>query len=239
VHYLGEFFDIHCGGEDHIMVHHPNEIAQTQAVYKTRLANFWMHGYFLQINKSRMGKSEGNFIPLQKLIDKGYDPLVWRFYCLGAHYQTKLQFSWNALNAVTNRLNSLRRVAYEWGEQGMVDNGYLDQFTTQINDDLNVPRAMAVVQRLVKSKLPPSTKKATLLRFDDMLGLDFASWEPNLDTIPDEVLALVERRQQARLEKRWQDADMLREQIRAEGYEVEDTPQGSLIRAQENRIIDA
>jgi cysteinyl-tRNA synthetase len=97
---------------------------------------------------------------------------------------------------------------------------------------------MAVVQSLVKSKLPPSTKKATLLKFDDVLGLDFASSKPNTDIVPDEILELAEQRHQARLEKRWQDADILREQIRAQGYEVEDTSQGSLIRAQEKRIIE-
>ncbi|HSR29390.1 MAG TPA: cysteine--tRNA ligase, partial [Anaerolineae bacterium] len=106
--YLGPFFDIHCGGEDHIMVHHPNEIAQTQACHGTRLANFWMHGYFLQIDSSRMGKSEGNFLRLEMLIDRGYDPLAWRFFCLSAHYRAKLNFAWEALDGAATALDRLR-----------------------------------------------------------------------------------------------------------------------------------
>src|SRR5574341_328049 len=129
--YLGEFFDIHCGGEDHIPVHHTNEIAQTQACHGTRLANFWMHGYFLQMQSDepedaddgfkRMGKSEGNFLRLQTLIDRGYDPLVWRFFCLSAKYRHKLNFNWQALDGAATALNRLRMAAYEWGSPGEID----------------------------------------------------------------------------------------------------------------------
>jgi len=92
--YLGPFFDIHCGGEDHISVHHTNEIAQTQACYGTRLANFWLHGYFLQMDEARMSKSAGGFVRLQTLLDRGYDPLTYRFFCLSAHYRARLSFAW-------------------------------------------------------------------------------------------------------------------------------------------------
>ena len=120
VKYLGPYFDIHCGGEDHIMVHHPNEIAQTQACHNTRLANFWMHGYFLQIDAGRMGKSMGNFLRLQTLIDEGYEPLVWRFLCIGAHYRSKLNFTWEGLAGAATALNRLRLAAHGWGEPGGV-----------------------------------------------------------------------------------------------------------------------
>ena len=113
--YLGSFFDIHCGGEDHIMVHHSNEIAQMQACHGTHLANFWMHGYFLQVDESRMGKSVGNFLRLQTLIDRGYDPLAWRLFCLSAHYRSKLNFTWESLEGSETALNRLRIAAYEWG----------------------------------------------------------------------------------------------------------------------------
>jgi cysteinyl-tRNA synthetase len=96
--YLGAFFDIHCGGEDHISVHHPNEIAQTQACYGTRLANFWMHGYFLQLDSAKMAKSAGGFLRVQTLVDRGYDPLAYRFFCLSAHYRAKLNFNWESLD---------------------------------------------------------------------------------------------------------------------------------------------
>lgn len=238
VKYLGPYFDIHCGGEDHIMVHHPNEIAQTQAAYETRLANFWIHGYFLNIrdevtnDEKRMGKSQGNFIRLQTLIDAGFDPLVWRFFCIrGAHYRTKLEFGWEALDGAQTELNRLRKAAYEWGEPTTVDQDFLAQFTETINDDLNMPRAMAVVWKLASSDLSSGVKKATILEFDRVLGLDLGEWQPITEDVPDEVLALANQRQAARLEKRWQDADALRNQIRELGYEVEDTPEGPRVKA--------
>jgi len=229
--YLGPYFDIHCGGEDHIMVHHPNEIAQTQACYGTRLANFWMHGYFLQIDESRMGKSVGNFLRVQTLIDQGYDPLAWRFFCLGAHYRAKLNFTWDSLDGAAKALDRLRMAAYQSGEPSTPDEGYMDQFVAQINDDLNMPRAIAVTWDLVKSDLAPLVKNATLLEFDRILGLDLAAWKPAEQTIPADILTLADQRQQARVEKRWKDADALRDQIRALGYEVEDTPQGPRVSA--------
>ncbi|MGH2452483.1 MAG: cysteine--tRNA ligase [bacterium] len=229
--YLGPLFDIHCGGEDHIMVHHPNEIAQTQACYGTHLANFWMHGYFLRIDESRMSKSAGNFLRLQTLIDRGYDPLVWRFFCLSAHYRSKLNFTWESLDGAGTALNRLRMAAYEWGALGTPDDGYLDGFTEQINDDLNMPRALALTWDLVKSGLPASAKRATLLEFDRIFGFRLAAWQPTGEVMPDEIMALVELRQRARNERRWNDADALREQIRKLGYEIEDSPQGPNVRS--------
>jgi cysteinyl-tRNA synthetase len=228
--YLGSFFDIHCGGEDHIGVHHPNEIAQTQACYGTRLANFWMHGYFLQIDENRMGKSEGNFLRLQTLIDRGFDPLAWRYFCLNANYRTKLNFSWESVEGANISLDRLRTMAYDWGEPGEVDWGYLDQFTQAINEDLNMPRALAVTWELARSELPPAVKKATILEFDRVLGLGLGEWQPMEEVIPQEILAMVEERQLARREKRWQDADALRNKITEAGYDVEDTPQGPRVK---------
>jgi cysteinyl-tRNA synthetase len=227
--YLGSFFDIHCGGEDHIMVHHPNEIAQTQACHDTRLANFWMHGYFLRIDSSRMGKSVGNFLRLQTLSERGYEPLVWRFFCLGAHYRARLNFSWEGLDSAATTLNRLRLTAYEWGKPGKPDENYLRRFVEQINDDLNTPRAMALVWELVKSDLPSPTKKATFLEVDRVLGLRLGDWEPTIVDTPSEITALVEQRQQARKEERWQEADFLREKIHALGYEIEDTREGARV----------
>ncbi len=224
--YLGTFFDIHCGGEDHITVHHPNEIAQTQACYGTRLANFWMHGYFLQINSARMGKSAGNFLRVQTLIDEGYDPLAYRFMCLGAHYRSRLSFSWDVLSGAQTAFNRLRSAVYGWGAPGTVDADYVDSFTAFINDDLNMPRALALTWDLVKSDLPDATKKATVLLFDEVFGLRLAEWEPAEDVIPDEILALVTQRTAARKARNWQEADALRDQVAAAGYEIEDTPQG-------------
>lgn len=228
--YLGHFFDIHCGGEDHIMVHHPNEIAQTQACYGTRLANFWMHGYFLQLDSAKMAKSAGGFLRLQTLIDRGYDPLAYRFFCLGAHYRAKLNFTWESLDGAATALDRLRLATHEMGAPGVIDEAYMARFVECINDDLNMPRAVAVMWDLIKSNLPAATKKAALLRFDAVLGLDLAKWEPGKEIVPDAVVALVEQRQQARKEKRWKDADTLRDQIAAAGYEIKDAAQGPQVK---------
>ena len=228
--YLGPFFDIHCGGEDHITVHHPNEIAQTQACHGTRLANFWMHGYFLQIDRARMGKSVGNFLRVQTLIDEGYDPLAYRFMCLGAHYRSRLSFTWEGLDGAQTALNRLRAAVYGWGEPGTVDEDYVDKFAEYVSEDLNMPRVLALTWDLVKSDLPDATKKATVLFFDQVMGLRLAEWEPVEEVIPDDIMALVEQRTVARKEKRWQDADALRDQVTDAGYEIEDTPQGPRVR---------
>jgi cysteinyl-tRNA synthetase len=172
--YLGTFFDIHCGGEDHISVHHSNEIAQTEACYGTRLANFWMHGYFLLFEEGKMAKSAGDSLRMQTLVDRGYDPLTYRYFCMVAHYRAKLSFSWEALDAATTALQRLRTTVYEWGAAGEADLSYVNRFKVQINDDLNMPRAVAVTWELVKSDLPAPTKKATLLEFDRVLGLRLA-----------------------------------------------------------------
>jgi len=229
--YLGKFFDIHCGGEDHITVHHTNEIAQTEACFGTRLANFWMHGYFLQLDEARMSKSSGEFLRLQVLIDRGYDPLVYRFFSLSAHYRAKLNFTWDGLDGAAISLARLRNQVYEWGAPSVVDEDFVEKFTAQVNDDLNMPRALAVAWDLARSTLPAATKKATILIFDRVFGLDLAKWQPSQEEIPDEILALAQQRQAARTEKRWADADALRLKITQAGYEIEDTPQGARIKS--------
>jgi cysteinyl-tRNA synthetase len=228
--YLGEYFDIHCGGEDHITVHHPNEIAQTEACFGTRLANFWMHGYFLQIDDARMGKSVGNFLRLQDLIDRGYDPLVWRYFCLGAHYRTKLNFSWEALDAAVTAFQRLRTAVHEWGEPSRASEEHLRRFTEFVNDDLSIPRALALTWDLGRSALPAAVRKATVLQFDAVLGLRLAEWAPAEEPVPDEIAVLVEERKRARAQRRWKDADTLRARIQAAGFDVEDTAEGPRIR---------
>ncbi|MCE5207820.1 MAG: cysteine--tRNA ligase [Chloroflexi bacterium] len=229
--YLGSFFDIHTGGEDHITVHHPNEIAQTEACYGTRLANFWMHGYFLQLEEGvKMAKSTGGFLRVQTLIDEGYDPLAYRLFCMSALYRAKLNFTWDGIDAAAKSLDRLRNAVYEWGEPATADEEFIDRFVDQVNDDLNMPRAMAVVWELVKSDLPPAVKKATMLVFDRVLGLRLGEWQPARINIPPEILTLAFQREQARKEKRWADADSLRSQIASAGYVVEDTPEGPRVK---------
>ena len=229
--YLGPFFDIHCGGEDHIPVHHTNEMAQTQACFGTRLANFWLHGYFLQLGDVRMAKSAGEFLRLQMLIDRSCDPIAFRFLCLGAHYRTRLNFTWQALDGATTALNRLRAAIHEWGKPGEVHADFAEKFASHVNDDLNMPRALAVIWELVKSDLPDAAKKATVIHFDRVLGLRLAEWRPPDPVIPDHILRMAQQRQQARDAKRWQEADKLRAQVFDAGYAIEDTPDGPRVSA--------
>ncbi|MEO8509329.1 MAG: cysteine--tRNA ligase, partial [Betaproteobacteria bacterium] len=226
--YLGDYFDIHCGGEDHIPVHHTNEIAQTQARVGTRLANFWMHGYFLLLNDSKMAKSAGEFLRIQSLIERGYDPLVYRYLCLTAHYRTQMSFSWDAMDAAATALDRMRNGvhALDAAPAAAADAGYIDRFTTELNDDLNVPRALAIAWEVLRGDLPPAVKRATLLRFDDVLGLRLAQWVPRQDVVPPDIRALADARAAARGAKQWAEADRLRADLAAAGWDMEDQPVG-------------
>ena len=226
--YLGPLFDIHCGGKDHIPIHHSNEIAQSMACYGTRLSNYWMHGYFLQSDKAKMSKSSGDFLRMQSLIDKGQDPIAYRFLCLLAHYRTDINFSWETLDSATTALNRMRKTYFQLPDGGTVDESYKEKFLSFVNDDLNTSRAIALIQELLKSDdVSDANKKATLSCFDETLGLQLAEWAPAAQAdIPEEIMQLVQARQQARTDKDWSAADKARDDLAALGYEVVDTPDG-------------
>ena len=221
--YLGEYFDIHCGGEDHITVHHPNEISQTEAAYGTRLANFWMHGYFILLHSAKMSKSSGEFLRVQLLIDKGYDPLAYRYLCLTAHYRSQLTFSWDALDAAATALERLRNNVFALGAPAAApDADFVARFMEKLNDDLNFPQALALAFEALKSDLPPDVKKATMLKFDEALGLGLALWEPKTVDVPANVRAVADARWAARNAKDWAEADRLRGELSALGWSMKD-----------------
>jgi cysteinyl-tRNA synthetase len=226
--YLGDYFDIHCGGEDHIPVHHTNEIAQTEARVGTRLANFWLHGYFLLSNDAKMAKSAGEFLRLQALVDRGYDPLAYRYLCLTAHYRGQLNFTWDALDSAAIALDRMRNGVYVLRDAGdpPPDATLVERFTNEINADLNVPRALAVAWETLRGDLAPAVKLATLLRFDAVFGLGLAGWVPKQESPPDAVAALAEARLAARRAKNWAEADRLRAELRVAGWEMEDRADG-------------
>lgn len=229
--HLGTYFDIHCGGEDHVAVHHSNEIAQTQARHGTRLANFWLHGAFLKTQDAKMSKSSGDFLRLQSLVEQGVDPLAYRYLCLGAHYRSSLNFTDDALRAAASGLARLRSTVHGLGdEHGEADPAWLDRFAEQINDDLNFPRALAVAWELLKGDLPDAVKKATMARFDAALGLDLLAWQPAQLKVPQPVQAWMAERAIARAQRQWAEADRLRALARASGYDIDDTPQGQQAR---------
>jgi cysteinyl-tRNA synthetase len=224
--YLGEYFDIHCGGEDHITVHHPNEISQTEAAYGTRLANFWMHGYFLITNDAKMSKSSGEFLRVQLLIDKGFDPLAYRYLCLSAHYRTQMNFSWEALEAAQTGLARLRTSAHALGEASIADASLVARFIDVLNDDLNFPQALALMHETLKSELPAPVKKATLLKFDEAFGLGLANWVPAEIEVPDSVRSIADARWVARNSKDWAEADRLRGELAVLGWTMKDGKDG-------------
>ena len=230
VEYLGLHFDIHCGGEDHVPVHHVNEIAQAEACHGTRLADFWMHGRFLLLEGGKMAKSAGEKMLLSSLKDQGLDPLAYRFYCLGTHYRKPLQFAWDALDAASTALRRMRESVWQWGADGTPDEGYLGKFRRCVNNDLNTPQALALVWEIVGSDLPSDTKKATVLACDRVLGLDLETRAPSVAPIPEEIQLLAAQRERARGDKEWALADSLRDQISAAGYEVVDTADGFEVR---------
>ncbi len=226
--YLGDFFDIHCGGEDHIPVHHTNEIAQTEARVGTRLANFWMHGYFLLSNDAKMAKSAGEFLRVDSLVERGYDPLAFRYLCLTGHYRGQLNFTWDAHDAAAVALDRMRQGVYALRDAGDAapDPALLERFTNEINDDLNLPRALAVAWEALRGERPAAVKRATLLAFDRVFGLGLASWLPPVEAIPDDVRALADARSAARRAKNWAEADRLRGELAAAGWEMEDRADG-------------
>jgi cysteinyl-tRNA synthetase len=224
--YLGDYFDIHCGGEDHIPVHHTNEIAQTEARVGTRLANFWMHGYFLLEGDAKMAKSAGEFLRLKTLTDRGYDPLAYRYLCLTAHYRSQLNFTWDALDAASTALDRLRRGFHALPEGGEADAAYVDRFTAEINDDLNVPRGLAVAWEVLRGESPSAARRATLAVFDRVLGLSLATWQPREEAVPEPIQALATARSAARAARNWAEADRLRGELQAAGWDVEDGPAG-------------
>ncbi|CAE6813453.1 Cysteine--tRNA ligase [Paraburkholderia domus] len=228
--YLGPWFDIHCGGEDHIAVHHSNEIAQTQARHGTRLANFWMHGHFLTLDAGKMSKSGGDFVRLQTLIERGIDPLAYRYLCLSAHYRSTLRFSPEALDAAQSALDRLRRTYVQWPEGGMPNLNVVARFKAEVDQDLNLPRALAVLWEVVRSDLPPAVRRATVDHFDAVLGLRLTEWKESTVAIPADIALLGNAREKARALKQWSEADRLRGVLNAAGWHVEDSVSGQVLR---------
>ncbi|MBT8338586.1 MAG: cysteine--tRNA ligase [Desulfatitalea sp.] len=228
--FLGEMLDIHCGGTDHVDVHHTNEIAQSEAATGKPFFNFWMHGAFLIIaGGKKMAKSEGNFLTLERTISmNGIDPLAFRFAAFQTHYRKPMEYSETALAAAQNGLQHLRnqvRTLADQAQADRIDPGFQEKFKQALNNDLNMPQALAVVQDLLKSDLAVSVKLATVYDMDRVMGLDLDKAAAS-ETLPDDVHALVDARRIAREEKQWALSDELRDKIQAMGYVVQDKPQG-------------
>ncbi|MGE5298061.1 MAG: cysteine--tRNA ligase [Acidobacteriaceae bacterium] len=229
--YLGQPFDIHTGGIDHVPVHHANEIAQSQAAFDKPLANYWIHSEYLLINQGKMAKSEGNFYRLKDVVDKGFDPLAFRYLVFASHYRSKMNFSWESLSAAQNALRSLYETAAGIKVVGKtIPKKYWDDFSQALNDDLNTPKALAVIWDMLRSSEPEENKLAALFKFDEVLGLNLKeAWETN-QNIPADVKDLVLARDKAREEKDFTRSDSLRKDLESKGFIVNDTPDGTKIK---------
>jgi len=242
--YLGEHFDIHCGGVDHIPVHHTNEIAQSEAAFGGRWVSYWLHGEFLVLARQKMAKSGGGFITLASLAERGYHPLDYRYFCLGAHYRSQLRFSFPALEAAkAARRNLQERIAalkdelkeLQGPRAGEMTEGlpagrarsYLEAFAEDICQDLNTPRCLADLWGLVKEEaVEPPHKARALLAMDRVLGLDLAHCETEEPALEEGVRRLIQERAAARESKNYARADEIRELLSQKGIRLEDTPMG-------------
>jgi len=235
--YLGENFDIHTGGIDHIPVHHTNEIAQSEAAFGHKWVNYWLHNDWLIINNEKVAKSAGNFLRLKTLIDEGYAPEDYRYYLLGAHYRSPLNFTFESLDGAKNamtrlkgKMQSLLRAKDGVDKKAFED--YVEKFRKEINDDLNTPKALAVLWEVMNSeKMSSETKHALVLEFNKVLGLGLDKVKKErLEELPHEIIKLKDERDQARKAKEWKKSDEIRNLLVKKGYEVLDTPQGSVVK---------
>jgi cysteinyl-tRNA synthetase len=242
--YLGETLDIHCGGTDHIPVHNTNEIAQSECATDKMFARFWLHGAFLIVEKPKvkdgdsateddaggvkMAKSAGNFLTVDALIEKGFDPLAYRYMCLMAHYRSELKFSWETVEAASTALGKIWELkARQTGGDGLSDEQLADARKTveeALADDLNLPRAVAALQEAKSYRL--------WSEFDHILGLDIEkrSRSSDDDELPTDVTALMAERDAARKARNWAASDDLRNKIEALGYTVGDSPAGTTVK---------
>jgi cysteinyl-tRNA synthetase len=257
--HLGEYVDIHCGGIDHIPVHHTNEIAQSEAAIGHQWVSTWMHGEFMQINAEKMSKSTGNLICISDLAERKISPLAYRYLCIMSHYRSQLNFTWEAIENAQAGFIKLSRTIRELAEQvkegscstpvpkspsfnkaktkplPQPDNTRIEEiineFSAALCSDLNTPRAMSVVVAALKDDtIPPLDRLNMAFKVDEVFGLGFSKIEKtDTNSLPDEVQNLLTERAMARKQKQWAKADQLRDQLLELGYKIKDTPKGQQI----------
>ena len=241
--FLGEEFDIHTGGVDHIPTHHENEIAQAKGATGKIPAKIWMHCEYLQVDGGKMSKSLGNTYTISQLKEKGIAPLAFKLFCFTAHYRNKLNFTFDGAYGAQKALERLYDsfVKNEEAEGNVSEeelNAYREKFTNYINDDLNMPGAMSVVWEVARNNNKSKQLAELLLEFDEVLGLDLKNAKKyleefeknkNIEEIPEEIKELVEQRKIARQNKDWAKSDELRDLIAQKGYIVKDQKEGMSI----------
>lgn len=230
--YLGETFDIHTGGIDLIPIHHNNEIAQSEHATGHDFAKYWLHNAFVNVGDAKMAKSAGNYITLKTLVEKGYSPMDYRYFLLGARYSTPLNFSFEALDSAQNAYKKLLHAISLLPVGGIADKALVEKALTYAADDLDTPKTLALVWDILKlDHLSPSDKRATIALIDSVLGLKLSTAPvkaKELD-LPEDIVKLAEERIFARSAKDWKKSDTLRLEIESLGFDVKDTPEGQKI----------
>lgn len=255
---LGIPFDIHCGAIDHVSIHHTNEIAQIEALYNKPLSNYWIHGEFLNLKGGKMSKSLGNIVTIGSLIEKGINPLAFRYLCLGVHYRSKLIFSEESIDFALNSLNKLYEKTMELSSalkqtKGDKFDDYKKKFILFISDDLNIPKALALTWDLIKDKeISDYEKYELLIDFDKVFGLKLSSlksekqnskytiktmnkdgvlvWTSDFNVLPENIQLLIKKRETERNNKEWSLADKTRKEIEENGWSVEDSQGKTIIK---------
>lgn len=232
--YLGDKFDIHTGGVDHIPIHHENEIAQSIGATGHNLANYWMHVEFLLIDGGKMSKSLGNVYTLNDLKAKGIDALSYRYFTYSSHYRNKLNFTWDAIKSAKNSLNKLRdMIALHKDVNKKIDKNiiskYEEQFLDAINDDMNMPVAISIVWEIAKEKEKSNDFYELIKKFDSVLSLDLDKNDKEDINIPEDIKLILNERKDARENKDFAKSDELRDKLKELGYIVKDTKDGQII----------
>ena len=234
-YFLGETFDIHVGGTDLMTVHHINEVAQSECAYDKTFCNFFCHGEMLNIKNEKMSKSKGNYITMNTILENKIDPVAYRYFLLQTHYRKQVNFSWEALEASQNALKKMQKQVANFAHTNTreLDENYLKEFTNAINDDLNIPEALATLWKLVKDSAVSENKKYwTALEFDVILSLSLEksansehqenSGNSTNSPISPEIQELIDLRNKYRTDKNWAEADKIRDKLKELGYVVND-----------------
>jgi len=233
--HLGEYLDLHCGGVDNMFPHHTNEIAQSEAYLGHKWCTQWFHVHHLNTTGGKMSKSKGEFLTVSLLEEKGYDPLSYRFFCLQSHYRKALVFSYENLDNAQSAYQKLASRIAALSDEGELDQAAFDagraRFLEALDNDLNTSLAITALYDVLKADTNDHTKRALIGDFDRVLSLDLlkkaeALSAPSQDEDAARIEALLSQRTQAKKEKNWAEADRIRDELKAEGIIIEDTPQG-------------
>jgi len=222
--YLGEQFDIHTGGEDHIQIHHTNEIAQSECGFGVKpWVKYWMHAAFLTFSGEKMSKSSGKIATLSDLKEQEYSAMDYRYFVLTGHYRKQLNFTKNNLDNAKNSYERLKNIIKEIPKEKGINEKYLKEFEKAINDDLDMPKALQVLWELIRDN-KANKKYETIQKMDEVFGLDLLKFEKI--KIPKKIQDLVDEREKARKDKNWKKADELRDKIKKLGYQINDKKEG-------------